>query len=169
MAEEHAVTEAERPPGARNSSSDPPGFAPFRLSPETPASGSYEGPTSWRRGWRLAALVVIGAIVAACGGEPAALIEDETALGDADYAYVIPLGAGEALRQLDDADAALARMPELVVDRHILGRRSQRQGEGADGQGDGAGSRPPDEAHSGGRAFRGRGCGGERDAGGSGQ
>ena len=46
---------------------------------------------------RLAALVVIAAIVAACGGEPAALIEDETALGDADYAYVIPLGAGEAL------------------------------------------------------------------------
>jgi hypothetical protein len=46
---------------------------------------------------RLAALVVIGAIVAACGGEPAALIEDETQLGDADYAYVIPLGAGEAL------------------------------------------------------------------------
>jgi PAS domain S-box-containing protein len=65
MAEEHAVTEAERPPGARNSSSDPPGFAPFRLSPETPASGSYEGPTSWRRGWRLAALVACVFLVAA--------------------------------------------------------------------------------------------------------
>ena len=29
-------------------------------------------------------------------------------------------------RQLDDADEALARMPELVVDRYIFGRWSQR-------------------------------------------
>lgn len=48
---------------------------------------------------RLAPLIVIGVIIAGCGGEPAALIEDETDVGDADYAYVIPPGAGEALDQ----------------------------------------------------------------------
>lgn len=46
---------------------------------------------------RAASLILAVAIVAACGGEPAVLIEDETDLGAADYAYVIPLGAGEAL------------------------------------------------------------------------
>lgn len=46
---------------------------------------------------RLVSLLLIVSVVAACGGEPAALIEDETELGEADYSYVIPLGAGEAL------------------------------------------------------------------------
>lgn len=43
------------------------------------------------------ALVLVVAVLASCGGEPVALIEDETELGEADYSYVIPLGAGEAL------------------------------------------------------------------------
>lgn len=46
---------------------------------------------------RFTLLILVATIVAACGGEPAALIEDESELGEADYAYVIPLGAGEAL------------------------------------------------------------------------
>jgi hypothetical protein len=48
---------------------------------------------------RPALLLLIGVLFAACGAEPASLIEDETEPGDADYAYVIPLGAGEALDQ----------------------------------------------------------------------
>ncbi len=46
---------------------------------------------------RLISLILVATIVAGCAGEPATLIEDETELGEADYAYVIPLGAGEAL------------------------------------------------------------------------
>ena len=63
---------------------------------------------------RLLPLIVTVTLVAACGSEPAALIEDETELGEADYAYVIPLGAGEALDQGQPLEILPGEMTVLV-------------------------------------------------------
>ncbi len=56
----------------------------------------------------LAAVAATAVLAAACGDDEAALrLDDETAAEDADYQFVIPLGAGDAL----DAGTPLEILP----------------------------------------------------------